>query len=102
MLQADDIKTMLFTILCICSIFYLSIGIYSYNRDTKSKANLIFFALCTFMSLWAIGYAFMLISPNIEIANRWRIISTLGYLFLMVHGYRSRFHLKIPIKKKSV
>jgi len=79
MLQEDTIKIILFTILCICLSFYLFIGIYSYKRDKKSKVNVIFFVLCISTSLWAIGYAFMLISPNIEIANIWRIVSALGW-----------------------
>ncbi|HEY8910224.1 MAG TPA: diguanylate cyclase [Desulfosporosinus sp.] len=81
MLRDADIKTFLFTILCICFIFYLFLGIYSYKRDNKSKVNVIFFALCISASLWVIGYAFMLISPNIAIANIWRIFSALGWCF---------------------
>ncbi len=75
------IRTMLFALLCICFIFYLFMGIYSYRKDKKSKVNVIFFSLCIAASLWAIGYAFMLISPNIEIANVWRIVSALGWCF---------------------
>ncbi|HEY8803959.1 MAG TPA: hypothetical protein VIM42_02425, partial [Clostridium sp.] len=71
MLREDNIKTILFAILCMCFIYYLFMGIYSYKRDKKSKVNLIFFILCIAGSFWAIGYAFMLISPNIEIANIW-------------------------------
>ena len=56
-------------------------GINSYKRDKKSKVNLIFFILCISASLWAIGYAFMLISPSIEIAGIWRIVSALGWMF---------------------
>lgn len=82
MLRAENITTMLFAILCICFVFYLFIGIYSYKKDKKSKINVIFFILSISMSLWTIGYAFMLISPNIEIANSWRIVSVLGLCFL--------------------
>ena len=74
MLLGNNITTILFALLCICFIFYLSMGIYSYRKDKKSKVNVIFFSLCISASLWAIGYAFMLISPNIEIANVWRIV----------------------------
>lgn len=77
----DNIKTMLFTILCICFVFYLFMGIYSYGINNKSKVNLIFFALSISASLWAIGYAFMLISPNIKVANIWRIVASLGWCF---------------------
>jgi len=82
MIQANNIKTILFAILSICFIFYLFLGIYSYRRDKKSKVNVIFFALCVSASFWAIGYALMLISLNIEIANIWRIVSALGWCFL--------------------
>jgi len=80
-MQADSIKTILFTILCICSIFYLFMGISSYKRDSKSKVNVIFFILCISASMWAIGYAFMLIAPNMGIANIWRIVAALGWCF---------------------
>ena len=82
MLRADNIKIILFAILCICFIFYLFLGIYSFNKDKKAKINIVFFALCISVSIMAIGSAFMLISPNVEIANRWRIISALGGCFI--------------------
>jgi len=81
MMREDNIKILLFAILCICFIFYLFMGIYSYRRDKKSKFNVIFCELCITMSLWVIGYAFMLISPNIETANIGRIISVFGLCF---------------------
>lgn len=77
----DNIKTMTFSILIVCFVFYLFMGIYSYRKDNKSKVNVNFFILCLCASIWAIGYAFMLISPNIEIANSWRIVSALGWCF---------------------
>ncbi|MCB2295825.1 EAL domain-containing protein [Clostridium algoriphilum] len=79
MLLEGNIQTILFTILCICFIFYLFLGIYSYKKDKKSKVNVVFFALCICTSFWAIGYAFMLISPNIKVANLWRLVSSLGW-----------------------
>ena len=81
MIQAKDIQIMLFTILFICFILYLFLGIYSYTRDKKSKINIIFLILCICTSLWAIGYAFMLISPNIKTANIWRIVCSFGWCF---------------------
>src|ERR1035437_6870877 len=81
MLRADNIKTILFTILCITSIFYLFMGIYGYMKDKKSKITIRFFLLCISLTLFAIGCAFMLISPNIRIANIWRLVSTLGVCF---------------------
>ena len=101
MLREDNIKTMLFTLLCICFIFYLFMGIYSYKKDKKSKVNVIFFILCISASLWAIGYAFMLISPNIEIANIWRIVSALGWCFFNGIWLSFAFSLKDTNQKNS-
>ncbi|MBU3181991.1 diguanylate cyclase domain-containing protein [Clostridium psychrophilum] len=81
MLQEDNIKILLFTILCICFIFYLFLGIYSYKRDKKSKINVTFLILCISASIWAMGYALMLISSNIKIANLWRIFAAIGWCF---------------------
>ncbi|MGV8905655.1 MAG: diguanylate cyclase domain-containing protein [Acetobacterium sp.] len=81
MLEINYIQTMLFTVLCICFMFYLVMGIYSYRKENKLKSNRIFFALCISTCLWAIGFAFMLISPDIETANNWRIVSALGWCF---------------------
>ncbi|MCB2294489.1 diguanylate cyclase [Clostridium algoriphilum] len=101
MLLEDYIKTMLFIILCICFIFYLFLGVYSYQRDNKSKVNIIFFALCISVSLRAIGYAFMLISPNEEIANIWRIVSALGWCFINGLWVSFAFSLKDTKRKNS-
>jgi len=101
MLQADNIKTILFSVLCICFIFYLFMGIYSYKKDKKSKINIIFFALCVSASLWAIGYAFMLISPNIEISNIWRIVAIFGGCFFIGLWLPFVFSLKDTNQKNS-
>lgn len=100
-MREDNIKIMLFTILCICFILYLFMGIYSYKKDKKSKVNIIFFILCIAASLWAIGYAFMLISPNIENANMWRIVSSLGNIFFNGLWLSFAFSLKGTNQKKS-
>jgi hypothetical protein len=76
-------------------------GIYSYKRDNKVKVNLIFLIICITASLWAIGYAFMLVSPNIEIANMWRIFSALGWCFLSSLWLFFIFSLKDKNQKKA-
>ncbi|WP_291636724.1 diguanylate cyclase [Clostridium sp.] len=101
MLREENIKIMLFTILCICFIFYLYLGISSYRKDKKSKVNIIFFCLCIAASLWGIGYAFMLISPSIEIANIWRIVSALGWCFFNGIWVSFAFSLKGINQKNS-
>ena len=93
-LGEDSIKTMLFAILCICFIFYLFIGIYSYKRDKKSKVNVKFFILCISATLWSIGYAFMLISPSMEIASIWRMVSALGWFFFNGQWISFAFSIK--------
>lgn len=77
-------------------------GIYSYKRDNKSNVNLIFFALCISASLWAIGFAFMLISSNIEIANTWRIVSALGWCFFNALWISFALSLDNTFQKKSI
>ena len=101
MLQGTNIQTMLFAILCICFVFYLFMGIYSYKKDKKSKINVMFFILCIAACLWAIGYAFMLISPNIEIAYIWRITSALGWCFFNGIWVSFTFSLKCTNRKNS-
>ena len=101
MLRADNIKTILFTILCICFIFYLFMGIYSYKKDNRSKINVIFLALCISVSLRTIGYALMLVSPNMGIANIWRIISILGLCFFNGLWTSFAFILNDTDQKKS-
>jgi len=101
MLLEDYIQIILFTTLCICCIFYLFLGIYSYKRDNKSKGNVIFYILCISTSLWAIGYALMLIAPNIEIANIWRIVATLGWYSYGGIWLSFAFYFKDMNQKKS-
>ena len=102
MIKVNYIQIILFSILWLCSFFYLVMGSYSYKKDRKSKINRIFCALCISVSLWTIGYAFMLISPNIEIANSWRKVSVLGFCFL--NGIWISFALSFnetPLKSSS-
>ena len=77
----NTVQTILFTVLCICFIFYLLMGISTYNKENRLRSNMIFFYLCIASSLWAIGFAFMLIAPNVLIANSWRILSALGWCY---------------------
>jgi len=101
MLGANNIKIMLFSILCICFIFYLFLGIYGYKKDKKSKINITFLILSISASIWAMGYALMLISPNIEIANTWRIVAALGWCFFNGIWISFIFSLNDTNKKKS-
>jgi len=76
-------------------------GIYSYKKDNRSKINVIFLALCISVSLRTIGYALMLVSPNMGIANIWRIISILGLCFFNGLWTSFAFILNDTDQKKS-
>jgi len=75
-------------------------GIYSYKKDKKSKVSVIFLRFCISASLWVIGYAVMLISPNIKIANIGRIISILGLCFFNGILLSFAFSLRETSQKK--
>ena len=81
-------------------IFYLFLGINTYKRDKKSKVNSTFLILCTLVSIWNIGYAFMLIAPTIETANLCRIVAILGECFFSGLWVSFAFSLKDINQKK--
>lgn len=84
-LEGESIKGSLFILLLLSCYFYLFLGIYSYQRNTKSKANKIFLNLCICFVFWAFGYAMMLISKNINEAFFWRAVAVWGYCFFAGH-----------------
>jgi diguanylate cyclase (GGDEF)-like protein/PAS domain S-box-containing protein len=94
-LEGESIKGSLFVLLLLSCCFYLFLGIYSYQRNTKSKANKIFFNLCMCFVLWAFGYAMMLISKNINEAFFWRAVAVWGYCFFTGHWMYFAFLLNI-------
>lgn|GEM_PF-679686 len=96
----DLINIFWFTLLFTCFIIYIFLGIYIYKIDNKSKVNCIFLALCICCSLWAIGYAFMLISPNIKVAYLWRAVSVVGYCFFYGCWLNFALLLNSPNHKK--
>ena len=61
------------------SLFYFMFGIYIISNDRHSTISKMLFLLCIDLFLWAIGYSFMFIAPNIYLANFWRLISALGW-----------------------
>jgi len=61
------------------SIFYFMFGIYIILKDPHSTISKMLFLLCLDLFLWAIGYSFMFIAPNIYLANFWRLIAALGW-----------------------
>lgn len=91
----------MFSLLCICFVLYLFLGVHIFRIDKESKINSTFFALCISASLWAIGYAFMLIAPNIKVANLWRLVSSLGWCFFSAIWISFTFSLKNINQKRS-
>lgn len=71
-----------FVVLFELSIAYLAFGIYILIKSWNSLTNRIFFSLCIHLSLWAFGYAFMTVAPDIEAANFWRLVAALGWCFV--------------------
>jgi diguanylate cyclase len=63
------------------SIGYLLTGIFIIYKDKDSNLNRLFFMLCIEMSIWAFGYAFMIICTNKISANYFRIIAAPGWCF---------------------
>ena len=61
------------------SIFYFLFGIYILLKDGKSTISKLLFVMCIDLFLWAIGYSFMFIEPNIYLANLWRLLSAIGW-----------------------
>lgn len=62
-------------------IFYMFSGIYVWNLSKKSIINITFFLMCLTLSLWSIGYAFTTGADNVEQAERWRAVSTIGWSY---------------------
>lgn len=62
-------------------VIYAVIAIKVLYKDKNSWINKTFFVLCIFLSIWALGYGFMITAPNIYRANLWRIVAALGWCF---------------------
>lgn len=62
-------------------IFYVFSGIYVLRLSRKSIINIMFFLMCLTLSLWSLGYAFTTGAANLEQAQRWRVISTIGWSY---------------------
>lgn len=71
--------SILFITLFTFSIGYLFLGLYVLHKDKHSPINLRFFLGCISSFVWAIGFAFMYISPNVNTANYWRLLAALGW-----------------------
>ena len=101
-IQGDDnITIFLFTLLIICVVCYSAFGLYVYRIDKKGNINSDFFAVCISTSIWAIGYAFMLISQDINVANLWRLISALGWCAFPSLWILFTLSLKNPNQKNT-
>lgn len=54
-------------------------GSYVVLNNSKEKSYRLFFVLCTFMSVWAIGFALAVSAPDHETCLFWRRVSALGW-----------------------
>ena len=70
-----------FLLYFIFSIFYFLFGVYVILKDKHSTISKTLLLISISMFFWATGYGFMLIAPNIYLANFWRIVSALGWCF---------------------
>lgn len=89
---------MFFIFLLASFAIYFVTGIYILKKDEKSMTNRSFFLLCIVIGLWDFGYAFMLIAPDINTVNVFRIIASIGWCFL--HGIFLQFSLSISYGEK--
>lgn len=62
-------------------IFYVFSGIYVLRLNKKSIINIMFFLMCLALSLWSLGYAFTTGADTLESAQKWRILSTIGWSY---------------------
>ena len=59
---------------------YSGVRVYCANR--ASRTNRLFLLMCVTLSLWGLGYTFMISAESMEAANQWRIFSAIGWCFL--------------------
>ncbi|SEW13958.1 PAS domain S-box protein [[Clostridium] fimetarium] len=87
----------LFLIFFTLFLVYLIFGFYVFLKNWKSLKNRILFSLCMNLSIWALGYAFMTISPNQETANFWRLVAASGWCIV----YSTWLDFAILVKEES-
>ena len=80
-------------------------GIYIILKDRHSTISKMLFLLCIDLFLWAIGYSFMFIAPNIYFANFWRLISALGWCsffsiwLIIAFIIKNRYEVKLSSRR---
>lgn len=62
-------------------IFYIFSGAYVLSLSKKSIINIMFSLMCLTLGLWSLGYAFTTAANTLEEAQRWRIVSTIGWSY---------------------
>lgn len=87
----------IFFVLFSFSLIYIFFGFHILLKNRYAMTNRIFFSLCTNLSCWAFGYAFMSIAPNEEVANFWRMVSALGWCIV----YATWLDFAILVKAES-
>ena len=89
----------IFFVLFTLSILYFCFGLYTLLINIHSLRNRMFFSLCIHLSAWAFGYAFMVIAPNQDSANFWRMVSAFGWCF--VYSVWLDFAIIVKLKSKK-
>ena len=63
-------------------IFNLYSGVRVYLANRAAPTNRMFLAMCLALCIWGLGYTFMISADTADEANRWRIVSAVGWCFL--------------------
>lgn len=77
--------SIIFGLVCAGSAF---LGVFTLSLHWKSRANLVFFALCMSLCVWALGFSFAISAANEAVCLFWRRISAFGwsvFFSLMLH-----------------
>lgn len=83
-------------------IISIMIGSYSLYRDSKSKLNRTFFALCISLFIWAIGFSMAIDAANLGICIFWRRISAFSWgamYSIFLHYYLVFIKKDMSLKK---
>jgi two-component sensor histidine kinase len=70
---------LLYLISIFIALAYVQAGIYVLYRNVKSELNQIFFVLSLLLATWAFAVVFVFSAITPEAANRWEMVSAVGY-----------------------
>jgi two-component sensor histidine kinase len=61
-------------------LMFLQLGIYVLTRNIEARINQIFFGLTICFALWAFGYIFVYSAESPQMAEKWDMVASLGYI----------------------